>query len=156
MGYERAFEDTWGSDTGFHVHWHALWVTQAPLPEEEFRRFRQRMAETWRDAVLNAGGYAVSTTCDRPGCPCGGDGHGTDLRPLNTGQEGDAARYLYKDGDKPGSAGFGLEFTRSDLKDGRRWGRMSPFQLGDLGPRSWPSWVRRARWSRSTASASTG
>ncbi len=131
VGYERAFEDTWGSDTGWHIHWHVLYVTKRPLTDEEFRRFRRRLAETWRDAVLNAGGYAVSTTCDRPNCPCEGEGHGTDLRPLNSGEEGDAARYLYKDGDK-GTAGFGLEFTRSDLKDGRRWGRMSPWQLGDL------------------------
>lgn len=134
VGYERAFEDTWGADTGFHIHWHVLWVTERPLSDEEFRRFRRRLAETWRDAVLNAGGYEVSMKCDRPGCSCEGEGHGSDLRPLNTGEEGDAARYLYKDGDKEGkgAAGFGLEFTRSDLKDGRRWGRMSPFQLGDL------------------------
>jgi hypothetical protein len=132
VGYERAFEDTWGSDTGWHLHWHVLWVTERPLSDEDLRRFRRRLAETWRDAVLGAGGYAVSMKCTRPDCPCEGEGHGTDLRPLNTGEEGDAARYLYKDGDKEGSAGFGLEFTRSDLKDGRRWGRMSPWQLGDL------------------------
>jgi hypothetical protein len=131
VGYERAFEDTWGSDTGHHLHWHVLWVTTRPLSEDDLARFRRRLAETWRDSVLGAGGYEVSTTCSRPGCACRGEGHGTDLRPLNSGEEGDAARYLYKDGDK-GPAGFGLEFTRSDLKDGRRWGRMSAFQLADL------------------------
>jgi hypothetical protein len=131
VGYERAFEDTWGSDTGFHLHFHVFWVTERPLSEDDLRRFRQRLKETWRDAVLNAGGYEISMKCDRPDCSCGGEGHGVDLRPLNAGEEGDAARYLYKDGDK-GPAGFGMEFTRSDLKNGRRWGRMSPWQLGDI------------------------
>ena len=131
VGYERAFEDTWGSETGFHLHFHVLYVTEHPLSQEEFRAFRRRLAATWRDAVLAAGGYEVSTSCDKPGCPCEGEGHGTDLRPLGKGEEGDAARYLYKDGDK-GTAGFGMEFTRSDLKSGRTWGRMSPWQLGDL------------------------
>ncbi|MER6366719.1 hypothetical protein [Kitasatospora sp. NPDC001527] len=131
VGYERAFEDTWGPATGWHLHWHVLWVTSRPLTEEEFERFRRRLAEMWRDAVLGAGGYEVSTTCDRPGCPCEGRGHGTDVRPINAGEQDAAARYLYKDGDK-GRAGIGLELARGDLKDGRGHLRMSPLQLGDL------------------------
>src|SRR5690606_19952079 len=61
---------------------------------------------------------------------CGGEGHGTDLRSLNSGEEGETARYLYKDGDK-GTAKIGLELSRQDLKDGRRVGRLGPWQLGD-------------------------
>ncbi|MFI9366985.1 hypothetical protein ACIG5E_39035 [Kitasatospora sp. NPDC053057] len=137
VGYERAFEDTWGSESGFHLHWHVLWVLKVD-PEltgderrELFDRFRRAVAETWREAVLGAGGYEVSMKCDRPNCPCGGEGHGTDVRFIGSAEEGDTARYLYKDGDK-GTAGIGMELTRSDFKDGRRWDRMSPLQLGDL------------------------
>ena len=131
VGYERAFEDTWGSASGWHLHFHVLWVFECPLTDDQFAEFQVRAGVLWADAVVNAGGYTVSTSCSRPGCPCEGRGHGTDVRRLGKGEEGDAARYLYKDGDK-GTAGFGLEFTRSDLKDGRGYGRMSPFQLGDL------------------------
>lgn len=137
VGYERAFEDTWGSDSGWHLHWHVLWVLKvdAAVVGDERKQlldgFRRAVATTWRDAVLAAGGYDVSMKCDRPGCPCGGEGHGTDVRFIGADEEGETARYLYKDGDK-GTAGIGLELTRSDFKDGRSWGRMSPLQLGDL------------------------
>ncbi|WP_030277544.1 hypothetical protein [Streptomyces sp. NRRL B-24484] len=137
VGYERAFEDTWGSESGWHLHWHVLWVLEVPadVTGEERQQlldgFRRAVAATWREAVLGAGGHEVSTKCDRPNCPCGGEGHGTDVRFIGADEEGETARYLYKDGDK-GTAGIGLELTRSDFKDGRRWGRMSPLQLGDL------------------------
>ncbi|MFI1856231.1 hypothetical protein [Streptomyces sp. NPDC020480] len=130
IGYERAYEDTWGPDTGFHLHWHTLWVTAAPLDEERQVRFRRRLAEAWADGVRAAGGYEVSMTCDRPDCSCGGEGHGTDLRPLNKGEEGETARYLYKDGDK-GTAKIGLELSGQEFKSGRKAGRLSPWQLGD-------------------------
>ncbi len=130
IGYERAYEDTWGPDTGFHLHWHTLWVTAAPLDADAQLAFRRAIATAWADAVRNAGGYEVSQTCDRPDCSCGGEGHGTDLRSLNSGEEGETARYLYKDGDK-GTAKIGLELSRQDLKDGRRSGRLGPWQLGD-------------------------
>lgn len=130
IGYERSYEDTYGLDTGFHLHWHTLWVTAAPLDDEGQTAFRRAIAAAWADAVRAAGGYEVSQTCDRPNCPCGGEGHGTDLRPLNGDDAGDAARYLYKDGDK-GTAKIGLELSRQDLKDGRRFGRLGPWQLGD-------------------------
>jgi hypothetical protein len=131
VGYERAFEDTWGSETGWHLHWHVLWVIGRPLTDAEQLEFRRDLAAAWREAVLAADGYEVSTTCTRPGCSCNGEGHGTDVQFIGTGQESDAARYLYKDGDK-GTAGIGLELARADFKDGRTWGRMSPLQLGDL------------------------
>jgi hypothetical protein len=130
IGYERAYEDTWGPDTGHHLHWHTLWVTEAPLDADGQTEFRQAIATAWADGVRAAGGYEVSQTCDRPNCPCGGEGHGTDLRSLGGGEEGEAARYLYKDGDK-GTAKIGLELSRQDLKDGRRSGRLGPWQLGD-------------------------
>ncbi len=129
IGYERAYEDTWGPDTGFHLHWHTLWVTEAPLDADAQLAFRRAIAKAWADGVRNAGGYEVSQTCDRPDCSCGGEGHGTDLRSLNSGEEGETARYLYKDGDK-GTAKIGLELSRQDLKDGRS-GRLGPWQLGD-------------------------
>ncbi len=131
VGYERAFEDTWGSETGWHLHWHTLWVFAQPLTPERCLEFQRASALIWRDAVLAAGGYEVSLACARPDCSCGGEGHGTDVRLLGAGQQGDAARYLYKDGDK-GTAGIGVELTRSDFKSGRTWGRMSPLELGDL------------------------
>jgi hypothetical protein len=130
IGYERAYEDTWGPDTGFHLHWHTLWVTAAPLDADGQTAFRRAIAAAWADGVRSAGGYEVSQTCDRPNCSCGGEGHGTDLRSLNSGEEGETARYLYKDGDK-GTAKIGLELSRQDLKDGRRAGRLGPWQLGD-------------------------
>ncbi len=136
VGYERAFEDTWGSQSGFHLHWHVLWVLKVdPALTGDQRRelldgFRRSIAATWRDAVLGAGGYEVSMKCDRPDCSCGGEGHGTDVRFIGADEEGDAARYLYKDGDK-GST-IGLELTGAAFKDGRAWDRMSPLQLGDL------------------------
>jgi hypothetical protein len=106
-------------------------VFARPLSVQRCLEFQRASAQIWRDAVLAAGGYEVSTTCARPGCSCGGEGHGTDVRLLGVGQQGDAARYLYKDGDK-GAAGIGVELTRSDFKLGRTWGRMSPLELGDL------------------------
>lgn len=130
IGYERAYEDTWGPDTGFHLHWHTLWVTAAPLDADGQTEFRRAIATAWADGVRAAGGYEVSQTCDRPDCSCGGEGHGTDLRSLNSGEEGETARYLYKDGDK-GTAKIGLELSRQDLKDGRGVGRLGPWQLGD-------------------------
>ncbi|MFD9429246.1 hypothetical protein, partial [Streptomyces sp. NPDC060054] len=130
IGYERAYEDTWGPDTGHHLHWHTLWVTAEPLDTDGQAAFRRAIATAWADGVRNAGGYEVSQTCDRPDCSCGGEGHGTDLRSLNSGEEGETARYLYKDGDK-GTAKIGLELSRQDLKDGRRAGRLGPWQLGD-------------------------
>ncbi|MGW1071038.1 hypothetical protein ACWD4F_41895 [Streptomyces aureus] len=130
IGYERAYEDTWGPDTGHHLHWHTLWVTAAPLDEDAQLEFRRAIATAWANGVRAAGGYEVSQTCARPDCSCGGEGHGTDLRSLNSGEEGETARYLYKDGDK-GVAKIGLELSRQDLKDGRRAGRLGPWQLGD-------------------------
>ncbi|MFI6653826.1 hypothetical protein ACIBI8_40425 [Streptomyces sp. NPDC050529] len=133
VGYERAFEDTWGPDTGWHLHWHTMWVTEEVLDEETQAAFRDALAEAWATGVEAAGGYSVSETCDRPGCHCGGKGHGFDLRPLNAGEEGQAARYLYKDGDKAkggGVAKIGLELA-SDNKAGRLDGRMGPLELGD-------------------------
>jgi hypothetical protein len=131
IGYERAFEDTFGWDTGFHLHWHTLWVTKTPLTDEQQLAFRRALAQAWADAVKEADGYDVSLTCDRPNCPCGGEGHGTDLRALNGDDAGQAARYLYKDGDK-GTAKIGLELSRTDFKSGRLDGRMGPLELGDV------------------------
>jgi len=130
VGYERAYEDTWGPDTGWHLHWHTLWVTAAPLDEDGQTAFRRSLAQAWADGVRAADGYTVSMRCDRPDCSCGGEGHGTDLRPLNGDRPGDAARYLYKDGDK-GTAKIGLELSRQDLKTGRGPQRLGPWQLGD-------------------------
>lgn len=130
IGYERAYEDTWGPDTGWHLHWHTLWVTVAPLSEDDQAAFRRALARAWADGVRGAHGYEVSMRCDRPNCPCGGEGHGTDVRPLNSGEEGETARYLYKDGDK-GTATIGMELSGHAFKDGRGVGRLGPWQLGD-------------------------
>ncbi|MEU9110016.1 hypothetical protein AB0D54_37980, partial [Streptomyces xanthophaeus] len=131
VGYERAYEDTYGTDTGFHLHFHTLWVTKSVLDDEVQVQFGRDMARMWADAVRGADGYNVSLSCDRPGCPCGGEGHGTDLRALNKSVDDatTAARYLYKDGDK-GVAKIGLELSGSHFKDGRL-GRLGPLQLGD-------------------------
>ncbi|MEU9166118.1 hypothetical protein AB0D29_38310 [Streptomyces sp. NPDC048424] len=132
VGYERAFEDTFGWGTGFHLHWHTLWVTETVLAPEDQDAFATALGTAWAESVEAAGGYKVSDTCDRPNCSCGGKGHGFDLRPLNAGEEGQAARYLYKDGDKAkgGVAKIGLELA-SDNKSGRAFGRMGPLELGD-------------------------
>ncbi|MGW2485463.1 hypothetical protein ACWCWQ_37205 [Streptomyces sp. NPDC001571] len=132
VGYERAFEDTFGWGTGWHLHWHTLWVTETVLTPEDQAAFRDALAAAWATGVEAAGGYTVSEECERSGCPCGGKGHGTDLRALNEGEEGQAARYLYKDGDKAkgGAAKIGLELA-SDNKGARFDGRMSPLELGD-------------------------
>lgn len=133
VGYERAFEDTFGWGSGWHLHWHTMWVTQEVLDAEAQAAFRDALAEAWADAVEAAGGYNVSETCDRPGCFCGGKGHGFDLRPLNKGEEGQAARYLYKDGDKAkgGVAKIGLELAGQQFKAGQEDGRLGPLDLGD-------------------------
>jgi hypothetical protein len=132
VGYERAYEDTFGWGTGWHLHWHTLWVTKEILTPEQQAAFRDDLATAWATGVEAAGGYSVSETCDRPDCACGGKGHGSDLRPLNAGEEGQAARYLYKDGDKAkgGVAKIGLELA-SDNKLARSDGRMGPLDLGD-------------------------
>jgi hypothetical protein len=130
IGYERAYEDTWGLGAGFHLHWHALWVTAVPLDEDGVKEFRRALAVAWAESVRASGGYEVSMRCDRPNCSCGGEGHGTDLRALNDGEEGETARYLYKDGDK-GTAKIGLELSGQEFKTGRKDGRLSPWQLGD-------------------------
>ncbi|MGA5042425.1 hypothetical protein ACPCA8_36190 [Streptomyces capoamus] len=133
VGYERAFEDTFGWGSGWHLHWHAMWVTEEVLDVETQAEFRNALATAWAEAVEAAGGYKVSQTCDRPGCSCEGKGHGFDLRPLNAGEEGQAARYLYKDGDKTkgGTAKIGLELAGQNFKTGREDGRMGPLELGD-------------------------
>ncbi|WP_420082946.1 hypothetical protein ACN6AT_39235 (plasmid) [Streptomyces sp. JL4002] len=129
IGYERSYEDTFGFDSGFHLHFHTLWVTATPLNDATQLAFAREMARMWADAVRAADGYDVSLACDRPGCPCGGEGHGTDLRALNKDEASKAARYLYKDGDK-GVAKIGLELSGSHFKEGRK-GRLGPLQLGD-------------------------
>ncbi|MFE4663066.1 hypothetical protein ACFRFJ_41035 [Streptomyces hydrogenans] len=133
VGYERAFEDTFGWGSGFHLHWHAMWVTETTFDPDAQERFRDALALAWAESVEAAGGYTVSQTCDRPGCYCEGKGHGFDLRPLNQGEEAQAARYLYKDGDKAkgGTAKIGLELTGQAFKDGQQYGRMGPLELGD-------------------------
>lgn len=139
VGYERAFEDTFGWGSGFHLHWHTMWVTRTVLDAETQAAFRDALASAWADAVEAAGGYSVSETCDRPGCFCQGKGHGTDLRPLNgaedaeEGATGKQARYLYKDGDKAkgGVAKIGLELAGQNFKAGRGEDRMGPLELGD-------------------------
>ena len=94
--------------------------------------FRDALSNAWADAV-EAAGYSVSEECERSGCACGGKGHGFDLRPLNQGEEGQAARYLYKDGDKAkgGVAKIGLELAGQNFKAGQQEGRMGPLDLGD-------------------------
>ncbi|MFG2738443.1 hypothetical protein ACGFX7_26925 [Streptomyces harbinensis] len=138
VGYERAFEDTFGWGTGFHLHWHTLWVTRTRLDAEAQAAFRDAIAAAWAAGVEAAGGYTVSETCDRPDCSCGGKGHGTDLRPLNgaddaEGEAGKQARYLYKDGDKAkgGTAKIGLELAGTHFKAGRGDDRLGPLELGD-------------------------
>jgi hypothetical protein len=133
VGYERAFEDTFGWGSGWHLHWHTMWVTEEVLDAETQAAFRDALADAWADAVEAAGGYSVSEECERSGCSCGGKGHGFDLRPLNKGEEGQAARYLYKDGDKAkgGVAKIGLELAGQNFKAGQQEGRMGPLDLGD-------------------------
>ncbi len=139
VGYERAFEDTFGWGSGWHLHWHTMWVTRTVLDPEAQEAFRDALAAAWADGVEAAGGYSVSETCDRPGCFCEGKGHGTDLRPLNGAEDdeeggaGKQARYLYKDGDKAkgGVAKIGLELTGQNFKAGRGEDRMGPLDLGD-------------------------
>ncbi|MFF3062796.1 hypothetical protein, partial [Streptomyces sp. NPDC057909] len=133
VGYERAFEDTFGWGSGWHLHWHTMWVTETVLDADQQAKFRDALADAWADAVEAAGGYSVSEECERSGCACGGKGHGFDLRPLNQGEEGQAARYLYKDGDKAkgGVAKIGLELAGQNFKAGRQEGRMGPLDLGD-------------------------
>jgi hypothetical protein len=138
VGYERAFEDTFGWGSGWHLHWHTMWVTAEILDTETQAAFRDALAAAWATAVEASGGYSVSEECERSGCPCGGKGHGSDLRPLNgaddeAGEAGKQARYLYKDGDKAkgGTAKIGLELAGQNFKTGRKDGRMSPLELGD-------------------------
>ncbi|MER6846151.1 hypothetical protein [Streptomyces platensis] len=134
IGYERAFEDTFGWGSGWHLHWHTMWVTETVLDADEQAKFRDALADAWAHAVEAAGGYSVSEECERSGCACGGKGHGSDLRPLNVGEEGQAARYLYKDGDKAkggGTAKIGLELAGQNFKAGQQEGRMGPLDLGD-------------------------
>ncbi|MGW1496817.1 hypothetical protein [Streptomyces sp. NPDC002402] len=140
VGYERAFEDTFGWGSGWHLHWHTMWVTRKVLDPETQAAFRDALAAAWADGVEAAGGYSVSETCDRPDCSCGGKGHGTDLRPLNGAEDdeeggaGKQARYLYKDGDKTkggGTAKIGLELAGQNFKAGRGEDRMGPLDLGD-------------------------
>lgn len=138
IGYERAFEDTFGWGSGWHLHWHTLWVTREVLGPDAQAAFRDALAGAWAAGVESAGGYTVSETCDRPGCSCEGKGHGTDVRPLNgadaaDGDAGKQARYLYKDGDKTkgGVAKIGLELAGQNFKAGRGDDRMGPLDLGD-------------------------
>ncbi|MBD3550583.1 hypothetical protein [Streptomyces sp. JV180] len=138
IGYERAFEDTFGWGSGWHLHWHTLWVTREVLGPDAQAAFRDALAGAWAAGVEAAGGYTVSETCDRPGCSCEGKGHGTDVRPLNgtdaaDGDAGKQARYLYKDGDKTkgGVAKIGLELAGQNFKAGRGDDRLGPLDLGD-------------------------
>ena len=135
VGVLRSFEDTWGEDTGWHVHFHAMWFTKRPLSPDEVDDMAATMSARWGHAVVAAGGYRPSDSCDRPGCSCGGRGHGVRVDHVDVTEAGAVGRYLFKDGDKARTEpidGLGAELAFGVEKTGQRAGRLGPFQLGDL------------------------
>jgi hypothetical protein len=135
VGVLRSFEDTWGEDTGFHLHFHAMWFTERPLTPAEVDALADVLSARWSRAVVAAGGYRPSDSCDKPGCPCKGRGHGVRVDHVDTTEAGAVGRYLFKDGDKARTEpldGIGAEIAFGTEKEGRRGGRLGPFQLGDL------------------------
>lgn len=134
VGVLRSFEDTWGEDTGHHLHFHAMWFTARPLTPDEVTEFGKALSARWGHAVVAAGGYKPSDSCDRPGCDCGGYGHGVRVDHVDLADAGAVGRYLFKDGDKARTEpidGVGAEMAFGNEKQGRRAGRLGPFQLGD-------------------------
>lgn len=134
VGVLRSYEDTWGPATGFHVHFHAMWFTERPLTPAEVEKFGKALSARWGHAVVAAGGYKPSDSCDRPGCDCGGNGHGVRVDHVDLVEAGAVGRYLFKDGDKARTEpidGVGAEMAFGNEKEGRRAGRLGPFQLGD-------------------------
>ena len=122
VGVLRSFEDTWGRDTGFHLHFHALWFTDRPLSPAEVEEFGEAISARWGHAVVAAGGYQVSRK------------YGVQVDHVDTTEAGAVGRYLFKDGDKARTEpidGLGAEMAFGVDKDGRRAGRLGPFQLGD-------------------------
>jgi hypothetical protein len=135
LGYLRVFEDTWGDDTGHHLHFHVAWFTKRPLSAAEIEVFGDELRARWARSVEAAGGYRVSTSCDRPGCACGGKGHGVVVDQVDLSTAGAVGKYLFKDGDHAGVAdldGIGAELAFGNVKSGWRAGRLGPFELGDL------------------------
>ncbi|MFF3062342.1 hypothetical protein [Streptomyces sp. NPDC057909] len=133
-GVLRSYEDTWGLNSGFHVHFHAMWFTERPLAPEEVEKFGKALSARWGHAVVAAGGYKPSDSCNRPGCDCGGNGHGVRVDHVDLTEAGAVGRYLFKDGDKARTEpidGVGAEMAFGADKEGRRGGRLGPFQLGD-------------------------
>ncbi len=135
VGVLRAFEDTWGEATGFHLHFHAMWFTERPLTPDEVDAFADALSARWARAVVAAGGYRPSDSCDKPGCSCKGRGHGVRVDHIDVTEAGAVGRYLFKDGDQARTEpldGLAAELAFGGDKEGRKAGRLGPFQLGDL------------------------
>ena len=121
VGVLRSFEDTWGEDSGFHLHFHAMWFTARPLTPDEVESFAAALSTRWGTAVVAAGGYQVSDT------------HGVRVDQVDVTEAGAVGRYLFKDGDHVRVApldGVGAELAFGNDKSARR-GRLGPFELGD-------------------------
>ena len=134
VGVLRSFEDTWGEDTGFHLHFHAMWFTERPLTPAEVEQLAEALGARWATAVVAAGGYRPSTECDRPGCSCGGRGHGVRVDHVDIADAGAVGKYLFKDGDHARAEavdGVGAEMAFGGEKSGQQEGRLGPFELGD-------------------------
>lgn len=147
VGVLRAFEDTWGEATGFHLHFHAMWFTERPLTPDEVDAFADALSARWARAVVAAGGYRPSDSCDKPGCSCGGRGHGVRVDHIDVTEAGAVGRYLFKDGDQARTEpldGLAAELAFGGDKEGRKAGRLGPFQLGDLAATGDPDAV--AAW----------
>lgn len=149
VGMIRATEITVGMGAGWHPHIHALVFVGgrtegeradkrvvevfAPSPSA-LAELEDHFRAVWTRALAQVDpSYRPSDECVRDGCPCGGRGHGVDVKQLHTARDAvDFGLYVAKTQDGKDPA---LEIARGDLKAGRR-GSMQPFELlgriGDL------------------------
>jgi hypothetical protein len=111
IGLIRSLEVTQGFANGWHPHVHELWFCARKLTDSEFREFKRRQFDLWREACLQSGVALPNRK------------YGVDVvRAFSP------AEYLQKFG-REQNWGTGAELTRSHIKQSRDRKGRTPFDL---------------------------
>ncbi len=54
-GTIRATELTWGAESGWHLHFHSLWLSNRPVTSEDAAQLRQELHAVWAEACTRQG-----------------------------------------------------------------------------------------------------
>ena len=107
-GQVRVVEITRGEASGWHPHYHVLFVHDTPLSAELARAFGEQLFDVWVSYLGKRGLTAIE------------HGGGMDCRPIDLGNGNDVAAYLNK---------VGFELAGEHLKTARRVENITPEQL---------------------------